>query len=336
MKLSVFDYKVPVEKIAQFPRNDRISAKLMVLNRSTRSIEHRKFYDLPEYLRPEDVLVFNNTKVFPARLLGRKDSGGKIEVLLVSEKARNLWACLVKPASKVRDGLKIIFDKNIEAEIRKNRGEGYHEIQFRTDQNIFELLDDVGAMPLPPYIKRRAQAIDREQYQTVYAEKTGSIAAPTAGLHFTIGLIKEIEARGIAVVKITLHIGPGTFLPIRHEDISRHQMVAEYYEIPDEAKKKIEDGQRIIAVGTSTTRVLETVCDNRKIIKQRGWSELFIYPGHKFKIVDVLVTNFHLPKSTPLLLTAAFAGKEFLFKAYEEALRSEYRLFSYGDAMLII
>ncbi len=336
MRLSDFDYKVPVGRTAQFPLADRAQAKLMIIDRTAKSLEHRKFYELPQFLKSGDVLVFNNTRVFPARIFGSKPSGGKIEVLLVQAKKKNLWACLIKPASKVKNGSKITLGNGIEAEVRKGRGERYFEIEFKIDRDVFELLEDIGAMPLPHYIKRPATEEDKENYQTVYAEKIGSIAAPTAGLHFTNNLIGEIEAKGRMVAKITLHIGPGTFLPIRHEDISKHNMVPEYYEISDEAKNKIESAQRVIAVGTSSARVLESATQDRKIINQRGWTDLFIYPVYKFKMVDALITNFHLPKGTPLLLTAAFAGKEFLFKAYDEAIKSDYRLFSYGDAMLIL
>jgi len=335
MKLSDFAYQVPQDRIAQYPLTDRTAAKLLVLDRTRQRLEHRSFRDIVRYLGPGDVLVFNDTKVIPARILAKKRTGGSIELLLVKERELNLWDCLVRPARRLKHGVRVQLANGVEAEI-ETRQTDYYGVRFLTGKNILSWLDEIGTMPLPPYIKRPAEELDCEYYQTVYAERAGSIAAPTAGLHFTASLIKDIEARGVAVAKITLSIGPGTFLPIRSEDIGRHRMAAEYYEISAPAQDLIENAKRVVAVGTSSVRTLETASEHRSIVRPHGWSELFIYPGHQFNLVDALVTNFHLPKATPLLLTAALAGKEFLFRAYQEAIRSDYRFFSYGDAMLII
>ncbi len=335
MKLSEFDYKFPEEQVAQFPLEDRTSARLMVINRATQTIEHKRFYEIKEYLEPGDALVLNDTKVIRARISGKKSTGCRVELLLIRELNQNLWDCLLKPARRIRPGTELLIADNINAKILGNE-DGYFKVRFNVDDNIIFLLDKIGEVPLPAYIKRPPEKIDQQYYQTVYAEKEGSIAAPTAGLHFTKELIEEIETQGVSVVRLTLHIGPGTFLPVRQEDIRKHKMTAEYFEIDDEAKDKIENARRIIAVGTSSVRALESASRGRKIINQKGWTDLFIFPGYRFKIVDALITNFHLPKGTPLLLTAAFAGRDFLFRAYEEALRMRYRLFSYGDAMLIV
>ncbi len=335
MKLSDFDYQVPQDRIAQYPLTDRTAAKLLVLDRARQRLEHRSFRDIVRYLGPGDVLVFNNTKVMPARILARKQTGGSLEILLVKERAANAWDCLIKPARRLKRGIRVQLANGMEAEIGE-RDTDYYQVRFLADRNILSWLDEIGTLPLPPYIKRPVEAIDREYYQTVYAERAGSIAAPTAGLHFTAALIAEIEARGAAAARITLSIGPGTFLPIRTEEVDQHRMAAEYYEIGIRAQGLIENAKRVVAVGTSSVRTLETAAGQRRIIRPRGWSELFIYPGHKFNLVDGLVTNFHLPKATPLLLTAAFAGRELLLRAYHEAIQSNYRFFSYGDAMLII
>ena len=355
MKLSEFDYNLPKESIAQCPVSKRDSSMLMVLHRRHRTIEHRIFRNISEYFQQGDVLILNDTRVIPARIYGKKTTGGKVEVLLIKEIQPNKWEVIVKG---LQNGT-VAFNDGISGHISRNNG----TVTLTSDHDIKEILNTIGVMPLPPYIKRPVNQLDARQYQTVYAEKDGAIAAPTAGLHFTKELLEKIEEKGIEVKKLTLHVGYGTFKPVSCPEIEDHQMDEEYYEIPEQTAHAINcaksEGRRIIAVGTTATRALEAsalpIPALLKVMTRRGGergvtveksvysvkagagkTSIFIYPGYKFKVVDALVTNFHLPKSTPLMLTSAFSGIEFLKEAYSEALDEGYRFFSYGDAMLII
>lgn len=334
MKTSDFDYPLPDERIAYRPLKDRQNSKLMVLGREDRGIQHKRFCELPGLLRPGDLLIFNNTKVIPARIYGKKKSRTEIEILLLERQEGNKWKCL---ARKPKDGAVIEFEEGVTGKLSSPGGGEWH-IEFSEDISAF--LNKHGRMPLPPYIKREAEEADKITYQTVYAENEGAAAAPTAGLHFTPGLIEEIKDSGIQTGYVTLHVGLGTFLPVKEEVISNHVMHSEYIEVPqltaalvNEAKS---EGRRVIAVGTTVVRTLESSVDEEGRVQERsGRTELFITPGYEFKIVDALITNFHLPCSTLLMLVSAFAGKEFIFKAYEEALLGDYRFLSYGDAMFI-
>lgn len=314
----------------------------MVLHRGDGRIEHRIFRDLPDYLVPGDLLVMNNTRVIPARLIGKKRTGGRCEVLILSspQSVDREVEALLKGSRRWEKGMCIDFGQGVTAEIKDLHG-GRARLCFSSPGKVSELLWERGRIPLPPYIKREDEPGDRERYQTVYAEKDGSVAAPTAGLHFSQNLLNSLQDRGVEIAFITLHIGIGTFKPVKAEKIEQHQMDAEWIEISEEARRKIEvarnQGKRIIAVGTTTTRALESFSDQEGRVRAgRGFSSLFIYPPYRFRAVDVLVTNFHLPKSTLLMLTAAFAGRELLMKAYREAIESGYRFYSYGDAMLIL
>ncbi len=334
MKTSDFDYPLPDEKIAYHPLKDRQNSKLMVLDRENHSILHKRFYELVELLCPGDLLIFNNTKVIPARIYGKKKSGVEIEILLLERLDGNRWKCL---ARKPKEGALIEFEEGLTGTLSRTDG-GEWTIDFSEDVTTY--LNKCGKMPLPPYIKREAEEGDKVTYQTVYAEREGAAAAPTAGLHFTPGLIEEIEKRGIETGYVTLHVGLGTFLPVKEEDVSNHVMHSEYIEVPkrtaDLVNKAKKEGRRVIAVGTTVVRTLESSIDDEALLKENsGRTELFITPGYEFKIVDALITNFHLPCSTLLMLVSAFAGKEYIFQAYEEALHGDYRFLSYGDAMLI-
>lgn len=335
MNLREFDYNLPERLIAQFPLKDREQARLLVLERGSGRIEHRHFRDLPGYLRPGDVLVLNNTRVFKARLRGKKRTGGKIEILLVRRNAEG-WESLAANLKSLSVGERLYFGDGMEAVIRE-RHSGRCVLSFNRDD---EVIIGQGETPLPRYIKRATVPGDDADYQTVYARHRGSIAAPTAGLHFTARLLAEIRARGIDVAEITLHVGPGTFQPIRTQEVSRHVMEAEFMEISPAAAECISSAQRVVAVGTSVVRALETAghtSDGKmRVPPVAGPTDLFICAGHRFAAVDALITNFHLPGSTPLVLTCAFAGRKCLLEAYREAIAREYRLLSYGDAMLII
>jgi len=346
MKLQDFSYSLLQELIAQFPIKDREQSGLLVLDRKTGQIAHRKFFEIIDYFEKGDVLILNDTKVFKARLKGKKDTGGGVEVLLVKQVESGFWEALVHSSKRMRTGDRIFFEKEIFATVRaKAPGKCYIEFSVPVE----EVVRKFGIVPLPHYIKRNTVPADEETYQTVYAREEGSIAAPTAGLHFTPRLLKAIENRGVKTVYITLHIGPGTFKPIRVEDIERHRMEPEFVEISKDAAMAINNAPRVFGVGTSVTRALESVigqnsCSDFSPQKNKtsvddsfsGFTDLFIYPGHKFMTIDHLITNFHLPCSTPLLLVCAFAGKELIFKAYQEAIASRYRFLSYGDAMLIM
>lgn len=341
MKTSDFYYDLPQELIAQDPLEDRSSSRLLVLDRETGEMEHRVFRDITEYLRPGDCLVVNNTKVIPARLLGvKEDTGAGIEILLLKRKADNVWETLVKPGKKARPGARIVFgDGILKGEVLEVVDEGNRLIRFEYEGIFEEILDRLGQMPLPPYITHQLK--DKNRYQTVYAEHDGSAAAPTAGLHFTPELLEEIQAKGVRLAHVTLHVGLGTFRPVKVEDVSQHHMHSEYYVVEEEQARLINDtraaGGRVICVGTTSCRTLESAADEDGILRAgSGWTDIFIYPGYRFKIMDALITNFHLPESTLLMLVSAFADKEKIMKAYEEAVRQRYRFFSFGDAMLIV
>ena len=339
MKVSEFNYDLPEELIAQHPIEKRDESRLMVLNRKNQTIEHRKFKDIIEYLEPGDCLVRNNTKVIPARLYGKKETGANVEFLLLNQIQGDIWEVIVRPGNKLHIGAKVFFGQGIlEAEILDVMPGGTRKVQF-SYQGIFnEILDQIGLMPLPPYIHEELK--EKERYQTVYAKYEGSAAAPTAGLHFTPELLKRIEEKGIEIANVTLHVGIGTFRPVKEETVENHHMHSEHYYIKKEDVDKInqakQNGKRVIAVGTTSCRVLETIADERGRVKEtEGDTQIFIYPGYHFKILDGLITNFHLPQSTLLMLVSALAGKEYIMKAYEEAVKEKYRFFSFGDAMFI-
>ena len=342
MKLEEFDYYLPSGFIAQKPIKPRDCSRFMVLNRSRKEIQHKIFKDIKGYLKKGDLLVLNNTKVLLARLYGIKEkTKGKVEVLLLKSIKDRCWEVLVKPGKIVRSGSKIIFGPELEGIVEdKNKEKGSYFIQFNFKGNFKEILNKIGQMPTPPYIKEELKA--ENDYQTVYAAQDGSIAAPTAGLHFTKSLLKELIQKGIEIVYLTLHVGRGTFEPIRASKVEEHKMDSEFYSISSEVAEKINQARtekrRVISVGTTTTRSLESAFnfDQGEIVHGSNWSDIFIYPGYKFKVVDVLITNFHLPQSTPLMLAAAFTGKDFLFKAYQEAIKENYRFYSFGDAMIIV
>lgn len=340
MLKSDFNYYLPEEYIAQHPASIRDQSKLMILNQD-RSIEDKSFYDLPQYLRSGDCLVINNTKVIPARLHGkRKDSGSPIEFLLIKQLTECEWEVIVKPGRKCRPGHEIVFiDDRLEAEILEIIDDGNRIVKFDFSGIWQEVLAEAGEMPLPPYITEKQT--DSERYQTVYAKYDGSSAAPTAGLHFTDQLFDSIRAKGVSIAELTLHVGIGTFRPVKEDDLTKHLMHSESYQIDQKAAALINQTKgnngRIIAVGTTACRVLETVGDIDKRVKSaQGQTDIFIYPGYQFNIVDCLITNFHLPESTLLMLVSAFYGREDIFKAYQHAIDSNYRFFSFGDAMLII
>ena len=340
MKKSDFYFDLPEELIAQDPLEDRSGSRLLMLDKNTGETKHRIFHDIVNYLAPGDCLVLNNTKVIPARLLGvKEDTGAAIEVLLLKRREKDVWETLVRPGKKCRPGAKFVFgDGLLKAEILEVVEEGNRLIQFTYDGIFEEVLDKLGEMPLPPYITHKLQ--DKNRYQTVYAKYEGSAAAPTAGLHFTKELLQQIEAKGVKLVYVTLHVGLGTFRPVKEDDILDHHMHSEYYQVTEEAAKLINDtkkaGGRIICVGTTSCRTVESAADENGIV-QSGCdnTEIFIYPGYQFKVLDCLITNFHLPESTLVMLVSALAGREHILAAYEEAIREKYRFFSFGDAMFI-
>lgn len=340
MKTSDFYYDLPQELIAQDPLSDRASSRLMVLDRKSQSISHHIFKDIIDYLNPGDCLVINNTKVIPARLHGvKEDTGAHIELLLLKRREGDVWETLVKPGKKAKPGTRIIFgDGRLKAQVTDVVEEGNRLVHFEYEGIFEEVLDALGEMPLPPYITHKLE--DKNRYQTVYAKYEGSAAAPTAGLHFTKELLEEIQKKGVKIANVTLHVGLGTFRPVKVEDVTAHHMHSEFYMIDKEAADTINEtkrnGGRIISVGTTSTRTLESVADEHGFVRETsGWTEIFIYPGYKFKCIDALITNFHLPESTLLMLVSALAGKEFILKAYETAVKEKYRFFSFGDAMLI-
>ncbi len=340
MNVKDYDYDLPEELIAQDPLEDRSSSRLMVLDRQTGDVEHRHFTDILEYLHPGDCLVINNTKVIPARLFGvKEDTQAKIEVLLLKRKENDIWETLVKPGKKAKPGTKLVFgDGLLTAEVVDVVEEGNRLIQFHYDGIFEEILDQLGQMPLPPYITHQLK--DKNRYQTVYAKYDGSAAAPTAGLHFTKELLQKLKDMGVDIAEVTLHVGLGTFRPVKVENVLDHHMHSEFYMVSQEAADKInrakESGHRVIAVGTTSTRTLEAAADeNGRLHETSGWTEIFIYPGYQFKVIDALITNFHLPQSTLVMLVSALAGREHVLHAYEIAVKERYRFFSFGDAMLI-
>jgi S-adenosylmethionine:tRNA ribosyltransferase-isomerase len=330
MKLQDFFYELPPKLIAQYPLERRDHSKLLVLERKSGEVRHRDFPGIVEFFEPGDVLVLNNTRVFKARLKGKKETGGNVEMLLVREIEKGNWEALVHSSRRLKIGTKILFeDKNFATVVGKTPG--WCTVEFSVP--AMEVIRKYGIVPLPHYIRRNTMPRDEEAYQTVYAEPQGSIAAPTAGLHFTREILEKIEKKGVKICRLTLHIGPGTFKPIRAQDVENHIMDPEYAEMSQETADAINAAKRVVGVGTSVTRTLESVAPARAF---SGFTDLFIFPGHRFRVIDHLITNFHLPCSTPLLLVCAFAGRELIFKAYEEAVREKYRFLSYGDAMLII
>jgi len=340
MKVKDFNFQLPQELIAQDPLKDRSASRLLILNKETGKIQHESFKNIVQCLSPNDCLVLNNTKVIPARLIGAKEkTGGKVELLLLERKEKDIWEVMVKPGKKARPGDKIIFgDGLLKATIQSVVEGGNRHVRFEY-QGVFEqVLDQLGEMPLPPYITHQLE--DKERYQTVYAKYEGSAAAPTAGLHFTQELLEQIQEKGVQIAYVTLHVGLGTFRPVKADDIEQHQMHAEYYWIDPQEAKKINEvkakGGRVIAVGTTSSRTLESCADTNGMVKaQKGWTDIFIYPGYSFKVVDALITNFHLPESTLIMLVSALAGRENVMRAYQEAVDQKYRFFSFGDAMFI-
>ena len=341
MKTSDFYYDLPKELIAQDPLEDRSSSRLLVLHRKSGRVEHRVFTDIVEYLKPGDCLVRNNTKVIPARLYGtRVDTGATIELLLLKRMENDVWETLVKPGKKARQGAVISFgDAILTGEIIDVKEDGNRLIQFRYEGIFEEILDQLGQMPLPPYITHTLK--DKNRYQTVYAKYEGSAAAPTAGLHFTEELFRKLEEKGVLVANVTLHVGLGTFRPVKVDDVSKHHMHTEFYQVTKEEADKInkakQAGGRIVCVGTTSCRTIESAADENGVLKPgQGDTDIFIYPGYSFKMMDVLITNFHLPESTLLMLVSALAGKEQVMRVYEEAVQERYRFFSFGDAMIIL
>ena len=341
MKLDDFDYILPEELIAQEPVVSRDRSRLLVLHKDSGTVVHRQFRDCLSYFRPGDVLVVNSTRVLPARLWGiKKDTGARIEVVLLKRNDLNTWEALVRPGKRVNPGTIVSFgDGLLTAESLGPTDAGGRILRFRYDGVFEDILDRLGHMPLPPYIRQELH--DKERYQTVYAKTPGSAAAPTAGLHFTPELLASIKNNGVKVVELTLHVGLGTFRPVKTDNITEHKMHSEFYEIDDLAADTVNNARkangRVIAVGTTSTRTLETVADESGFVKSgSGWTDIFIYPGYRFKAVDMLITNFHLPKSTLLMLVSAFAGREKVLLAYNQAILERYRFFSFGDAMLIL
>lgn len=338
MLLSEFDYHLPEELIAQKPCEPRDQSRLLVVDKQTGEIEHRRFYELKEYLVPGDTLVFNDTRVIPARLFGAKATGGKVEVFLLTRKTGDEWEVLVKPGKNAKIGTRISFGEELSCEVLDHTDFGGRIVRFSFSGIFEEILDRLGQTPLPPYIKEALA--DKERYQTVYAKERGSAAAPTAGLHFTEEMLAELKGMGVNLAFVTLHVGLGTFRPVNVEQIEEHAMHREYYSVPQETAEMVNkakaEGRRVIAVGTTAIRTLESaVAQKGRIEAKSDWTSIFIYPGYAFNIVDAIITNFHLPKSTLLMLISAFAGREMVFHAYEEAIKERYRFFSFGDAMLL-
>ncbi|MDI6781818.1 MAG: tRNA preQ1(34) S-adenosylmethionine ribosyltransferase-isomerase QueA [bacterium] len=362
MNIVEFDYFLPSHLIAQYPANERDMSRLLVLHRGSGRIEHRNFKDIVEYLLPDDVLILNDTKVIPARLFGKDKSGKSFEVLLVkadkgTAESSNLWEVLIRPARKARIGLELMFSDELKGRICEYSPSGQRLMEFSCAQDFFSIIEQIGHMPLPPYIKRMDSKLDQQKYQTTYAANPGAIAAPTAGLHFTHEVLSMIRKKGVKIAYVTLHIGLGTFKPVKTQNIHDHQMEAEYYAIPEETMNILKESAkplRVIAVGTTSVRTIESFFTTNV---QAGWTDIFIYPGYEFKRVDALITNLHTPHSTPLMLTSAFAGnvlqasslranhhlqtnvssgRDMLLKAYQEAIEKGYRFYSYGDSMLIV
>jgi len=353
MKVNLFEYDLPPELIAQRPAERRAQARMLALQRESGDIEHRRFRDLPDYLRAGDCLVINDTKVIPARLIGRRATGGRVEMLLLRPLEDNRWEVLARPARRVKVGETIDFGPRLSATVEEERPEGVRVVALQYEGDLMEVLEEVGLTPLPPYIHRDQQpptksspaqaaqeAADRQRYQTVYAHTPGAIAAPTAGLHFDDQILQWLEGAGVGIVRITLHTSAGTFRPVKAGRVEDHAMEAEYYHISPQSAAAINEycarGGRVVAVGTTVVRALETVANEQgQVCAGSGWSDLFIYPGYQFKVIDALLTNFHLPRSTLLMLVCAFAGREKVLAAYQQAVAERYRFYSYGDCMLI-
>ena len=340
MKTDDFDFDLPEELIAQTPLERRDASKLLVLDKTTGEISHRHFTDVIDYMEKGDTLVLNDTKVMPARLYGvKEETGAVIEVLLLKDEGNNVWECLTKPAKRIKEGTIVSFgDGKLKAKCTEVLDEGIRKFKLEYKGILYEILDELGEMPLPPYIHEKLK--DKDRYQTVYAKNVGSAAAPTAGLHFTKDLLEKIKDKGVNIAYITLHVGLGTFRPVNVEDVTKHKMHSEYYvmsaEVADLLNKTKEEGHKIISVGTTSTRTLETIASLYGKFKEcSGWTDIFIYPGYEFKGIDYLITNFHLPKSTLVMLVSALAGKDNIMKAYNEAIENKYRFFSFGDSMLI-
>lgn len=339
LKTADFDFYLPEELIAQTPLERRDASRLLTLDRSTGAVGHHHFYELPRFLRPGDCLVLNDSRVLPARLIGHRPTGGVCEVLLLVDKGGDLWECLVRPGRKLKPGAQVIFgDGQLTATVEAELNDGKRAVRFHYQGIFLEILEQLGRMPLPPYIK--AELEDQERYQTVYSKVVGSAAAPTAGLHFTPELLEQVREMGVKVCFVTLHVGLGTFRPVKAEDIADHEMHSEFCQISRETADIINEtkrgGGRVICVGTTSCRTVESFAAEDGTMSERsGWTNIFIYPGYKFKVLDALITNFHLPQSTLIMLVSALAGREHVLAAYEEAVREKYRFFSFGDAMLV-
>ena len=339
LKTSDFYYELPKELIAQTPAQPRDSSRLMVIDRKRKTVEHRHFYDITEYLKEGDCLIVNDSRVLPARIYGTKKTGARVEFLLLSQSYGNVWECLSKPGKKAREGDEFSFGDVMKCRVKEVLENGNRLVEFECEENFYSALDKVGQMPLPPYITKKLE--DKERYQTVYSRELGSAAAPTAGLHFTPELMRKIENKGVKIGYVTLHVGLGTFRPVKVDDVTRHKMHSEHYEMPEKTARLInqtkENGGRIIAVGTTSCRTLETVAKehNGKAEACEGFTDIFIYPGYEFKLLDGLITNFHLPESTLIMLVSAFAGYDTIMNSYKNAVEEKYRFFSFGDAMAI-
>lgn len=339
-KKSSYWYDLPAEYIAQHPKDKRSESRMMLLNRSTGQVDHDHFNDIIKYLNATDILVVNNTKVIPARLFGTKSTGAKVEVFLLEQLSEDTWECLVKPGKRLRIGAEIIFSNDLKAEIIDHADEGGRIVKFFWKGDFWQILDSIGKIPLPPYIKRESTKKDKQTYQTVYAEERGSVAAPTAGLHFTDKLLNKLRDKGIEILEVVLHVGLGTFRPVKTDDILNHKMHSEYCTISEDVADRInqakKDNRRVIAVGTTTTRTLESFAENGELKSGSHKTDIFLYPGKKIQIIDGLITNFHMPESTLMMLVSAFAGYDNIMNAYKIAVAEKYRFFSYGDAMVIL
>jgi S-adenosylmethionine:tRNA ribosyltransferase-isomerase len=342
MKLSDFKYPLPEDLIAQFPIEPRDNSRLMTINRGEQKIEHSSFRNVINYLNKGDCLVINETRVFPARLIGIKEkTEAEVEIFLLRELENKLWEVLVKPARKVRIGNRLVVNDSITCDVLDNTVSGGRVVRFDYDGDFFQIIESIGKAPLPPYIHREPVPSDKEQYQTVYARVRGAVAAPTAGLHFTLELLNKIKAKGITIVPVVLHVGLGSFRPVQVEDLTRHRMDSEYFKITEESANTINEirrkGGAIVCVGTTVVRALESAITSDSFVKPfEGWTDKFIYPPYEFRVVDRLITNFHLPSSTLLMLVCAFASRDLIFKAYRKAVKEQYRFYSYGDAMIIV
>ena len=340
LRRSSYFYELPSELIAQFPLENRSESRLLFLDKKTGRIEHHQFSQITDFLKPSDILVLNKTKVIPARLFGEKTTGAKVEVFLLNQVSENIWECLVKPGKRLPENSVVVFNENLQCKILEKTEEGNRIVEFNGKGDFWNILKKIGKMPLPPYIKRESIDQDKQTYQTVYAQDKGSVAAPTAGLHFTEELLQKIRQKGIEILEVILHVGLGTFRPVKTENIDEHTMHKEHCQISEVTANKIniakKGKRRIISVGTTTTRTLESFAENGKLKFGSHWTDIFIYPGKKFQIIDGLLTNFHMPESTLLMLVSAFAGYENIRNAYKIAVKEKYRFFSYGDAMLIL